>query len=266
MTKKSNSLSIFSTALLGATLLGTTAVPTIASADNGNQSNRAVIYFTRHAEKETTQHVLGVATTIFDTDDAPPFGNRGQNYDDMCGLEKCAEELSDLGLLRAQLLADWFDSHGITKHITHVYSSHKERTRQTVEEIAMRAGLTNDDDLIMDGVQQLPADGSELNPQSTGDSEEPTVDAIYQLQGGDVAVIAGHSGTLYDIMDDLGIDTSDGGDFPRDDDGKVRDFGDLWKVVIKNDEAKLRWRKNLQPVRLRTVETEPSTPPMVQLQ
>ncbi len=72
-------------------------------------------------------------------------------------------------------------------------------------------------------------------------------EAVDSLQYGDVAVIAGHSGTLYTIMEGMGIDTTDGADFPYKIDSKgkrkVREFGDVWKVVIKNCEAKLIWRK-----------------------
>jgi len=166
------------------------------------------------------------------------------------------------------LLAEWFERRGIIDDITHVYSSHKVRTRQTVAPTAKLAGLDqlgNDtEDEFEDGVMQLPAYGRELDPQSTGPSVLPVVMAIQELQNGDVAVVAGHSGTLYTIMEDLGIDTTDGADFPYkiDDKGKrkVRDFGDVWKVVIKNSEAKLKWRKNLQqPEKLRSVET-PASP------
>ena len=117
-------------------------------------------------------------------------------------------------------------------------------------------------DAADDGVMQLPADGIELNPQSTSPSVAATLMEIDSLQYGDVAVIAGHSGTLYTIMEGMGIDTTDGSDFPYKIDSKgkrkVRDFGDVWKVVIKNSEAKLIWRKNLQPISLRAVETEAS--------
>lgn len=35
--------------------------------------------------------------------------------------------------------------------------------------------------------------------------------------------------------------------FPKDEDGKVRDFGDVWKIVIRrNGDIKLRSRLNLQ--------------------
>ena len=53
----------------------------------------------------------------------------------------------------------------------------------------------------------------------------------------------------------LGLDTSSDRRFPRDEDGKVRDFGDIWKVVIypqANGEFTTRfaYRVNLQPKRL----------------
>jgi hypothetical protein len=34
----------------------------------------------------------------------------------------------------------------------------------------------------------------------------------------------------------------------------VRDYGDLWKVLLKRDDARLSYRKNLQPDRLRIVD------------
>ncbi len=142
------------------------------------------------------------------------------------------------------MLADWFDGLEITSEIDAVYSSHKVRTYQTVEEIAARAGVT---------VAQLPSDGEELEPEGTGSSECPTVDAILATSAGDTIVVAGHSGTLYDIMgagnDDcagLGLDTADDLRFPKDEDGKVRDFGDVWKVTVENGQATFAWRKNLQ--------------------
>ena len=142
------------------------------------------------------------------------------------------------------MLADWFDGLEITNEIDAVYSSHKVRTYQTVEEIAARAGVT---------VAQLPSDGEELEPEGTGSSECPTVDASLATSAGDTIVVAGHSGTLYDIMgagnDDcagLGLDTADDLRFPKDEDGKVRDFGDVWKVTVENGQATFAWRKNLQ--------------------
>ena len=91
------------------------------------------------------------------------------------------------------------------------------------------------------------------------------------LPAGSVAVVAAHSGTIYNILggsdtdgnpatgkdefSGLGIDTTVGGTaagesiFPKkESNGKVPTFGDLWKIVIDSDsgEATVAWRKNLQ--------------------
>ena len=241
---------------LGASLLSTVSLPNIALADD---SNKVVVYFTRHAEKMTTTEVLGDALTY----------PSGDNLDEVCGVKKCAEELNKLGLLRADLLSDWFERRGITYQLTHAYSSHKKRTLQTIMptiEVAIEAGAdlaADDDKNDGDGIQEFPVYNSmmihatELDPESTSGSIQPLVDALQSLPGGSVVLAAGHSGTLYKIMGNgdpdkgitgLGIDTSDGFHFPRNDDGKVRDFGDIWKVVINTNTgvAKLRWRKNLE--------------------
>ncbi|MGI9294304.1 MAG: histidine phosphatase family protein, partial [Pseudomonadales bacterium] len=215
-------------------------MPAVSQADSEEyeDSNRVVIYFTRHAEKKTE---------LQDFEDG--------TFMEICGESKCSEVLNAKGELRAELLADWFSRRDITERLTHAFSSHKQRTLQTIELIAAEAGLNDDDDLILDGVQQLPHDGTELAPESTTPSEAPTIEALQNLPGGSVAVVAGHSGTLYDIMEGLGLDTADEEDYPRNADGKVRDFGDIWKVVLKdNGEARLKYRKNLQPVRLRVVD------------
>ena len=183
-----------------------------------------------------------------------PVG-KSENRDDVCGAKKCAEELNALGLERAELLANWFKRNRITRRIDGVISSHKRRTFQTVDPIAVDAGLS---------VQQFPVGGTELEPEGTTASECPTVEAILSADPGDTLLVAGHSGTLYDIMGDtvedcsvagLGLDTSSDRRFPRDEDGKVRDFGDIWKVVIypqANGEFTTRfaYRVNLQPKRL----------------
>jgi hypothetical protein len=44
--------------------------------------------------------------------------------------------------------------------------------------------------------------------------------------------VGAHSGTLYKIMDALGLDTSDPEVFPRRPNGKVDGFDNLWVVSI----------------------------------
>ena len=225
-------------ALAAALALATFTAPAFAE---------VTVYLTRHAEKQTVMEEVDGSEGVFA---------------EVCGDSKCAEELNPLGKLRAKLLADWFEEQGITENVTNVYSSHKMRTLQTVREIASDAGLTNDKDMMADGVQQLPAmNTSELDDgtgsEGTKATIEPTVAALKALESGSVAVVAGHSGTIYQIIEGLGVDTKSEADFPRDTrkgkEGKVPTFGDIWKVTIKDDgTAVFDSRVNLQPGGLMT--------------
>jgi len=222
------------TLLASAALFAGLTTSTTASANGNNQNAPVTVYFTRHAEKKTSTLDLGDGLS-----------------QDVCGVSKCAEELNAEGLLRARLLADWFANRGITDQLTHAFSSNKKRTLQTIELIAADAGLDNDVDMTPDGVQQLPANGTELDPESTGASRDLTIEALLNMPGGSHVLVAGHSGTIYKIMDNIGLDTSDPVRFPRKSNGKVRDFGDIWKVVIHPaGSASLHWAVKLDAVRL----------------
>ncbi len=242
--------SLLASTVAAATLLGAAIIPVAAHA-NGSSNRPITVYFTRHAEKKTTTIELGTATQTYN-DTAGP--SKGKNRDDVCGTAKCAEELSDRGLHRAMLLADWFARKGVVNKLDAVYSSHKLRTLQTVEPTATVAGLA---------VVQLPADSTELNPEKTTLSECPTLDAIINTAPGDTILVAGHSGTLYDIMGDgndncagLGLLTDDdpsSNRFPKDSKGKVADYGDIWKVVIRNGVARFKYRVNLDTTKLKVI-------------
>lgn len=232
------------------------ALPATSFADGNSKknNNKIVIYFTRHAEKQTQLEEL--------TD--------GQ-LKEVCGTDKCAEELSSLGELRASLLADWFEKKGITDELTHIFSSHKLRTLQTIRHIAEASELSGDNDKnANDGVQEYPIlnaetneFATELSPEGTSSSESPTIDALKNLDPGSVALVAGHSGTLYDIMYGLGltdactkatVETCNQDRYPINEKVKVANFGDIWKVVLANGNAKFRFRTNLQPVKLKSTE------------
>lgn len=249
--------------ILAAATLAITAAP-VVSADGVN-TDRTIIYLTRHAEKLTVQNDMGLDNCTADGED-------------------CEEALSPLGEKRAELLAEWFEDQGIIDEITHVISSDKQRTRQTVQPTAQKVrdlgrSLVDTDDTIDDGVVQLPAfDANTAGNELSGNSKSvgPTAQAILDLPAGSVAVVAAHSGTIYRILggedtdgnmltgdDDsvgLGIDTTIGENFDdvtlfpkKESDGKVPTFGDVWRVVINNDtgNARVAWRKNLQLQRLR---------------
>ena len=211
------------------------------------------VYFTRHAEK---------MTQLAEQADG--------SFVEVCGEQNCAEVLSSEGELRARLLAEGFAETGTTERLTHAFSSHKIRTRQTIERIAAEAGLDGDVDKNPgDGIQEYPVsngdggDATELDPEGTSASEAPTIDALLSLPAGSVALVAGHSGTLYDIMAGLGLedvcgpdtlDTCDQDRYPARDDGKVANFGDLWKITIENGTPTFAYRVNLQPLELQVNE------------
>jgi len=242
-------IALASTALITAMLSSTLTIPRIAQADNDN-NNRIVVYFTRHAEKETQLMAL-----------------EDGKFMEICGLTKCAEILNAKGELRAELLAEWFEKRGIMQRLTHAFSSHKQRTRQTIEPTVSRAvdvydrplplsaDTYTDADGNADFIQQLPDNGLELAPESTSSSEDLTVSALRNLPGGSVALVAGHSGTIYDIFEKLGVNTDDNEElFPKDTrpgkEGKVPTFGDIWKLVLRGDRVRVSYRINLQPQKL----------------
>ena len=222
----------------------------LAGLDAASQSADVEIYFTRHAEK---------MTLLAEQEDGSLL--------EVCGEDKCAEVLNAKGELRAELLKDLFQDAGITDRLTHAFSSHKIRTRQTIEMITADAGLTGDIDKNPDdGIQEFPitnpegtADATELDPESTSPSEAPVIEALLALPSGSVALVAGHSGTIYDIMAGIGltdvcleetVETCSEARYPIDDSVKVANFGDIWKVVLQDGVAEFVFRANFQPSEL----------------
>ena len=177
-----------------------------------------LLYFTRHAEK---QNVL--------TDSGGYFEQDCIEYEP--GKICCTEELSDLGVLRRNELADRFARKGITQRLTHVFASHKQRTAQTVQQVADEAGLT----VQRVGPEECLDPGMECAPgcESGKDSIPHILDAIRALPRGSTALIAQHSGAIYLVLEALGIDTGDPVTFPRDEDGKVAGFNNLWKIKLR---------------------------------
>lgn len=233
---------------LGASLMAGAMVPGLSYA-----GDKVTVYFTRHAEKQA------LLTDAGDTDDnghlVQPKGDKG------------AEELNEFGEERAAALADWFLAKGFTSDLTHIFSSQKLRTRQTIAAIAVDAlsihgdelATSNDMDYLSgDGIQQFPTDivandyeGRLETIDSPSSSVDPTVEALSNLPAGSVALVAMHSGTFYKILDGLEINNevdepTDDGLFPKGADGKISTFGDVWKIVIKNGEPEVKWRKSLQ--------------------
>ena len=139
-------------ALAAATVLAAmTAVP-VAQADSpqSESGKRTIVYFTRHCED---------VPELVNSDPSFTVTFNNCNSDGSC----CVEALNPLGKVRASALAEWFEAKNITRTLTHVVASHKLRTRQTVEKIALLAGLGGDMDGngTLDGqdVDQVPGDG-----------------------------------------------------------------------------------------------------------
>ena len=239
----------FTSIALGASLMFGAMAPGLVFA-----GDEVTIYFTRHAEKQP------LLTEDVDGHLYQPFGVKG------------AEELNEFGEKRAAALADWFLAKGITSDLTHIYSSQKLRTRQTIAAIASDAVNISGDALATrynmdympnDGIQQYDTnivavnyDGRYETIDSPSDSVDWTVDTLEDLPAGSVALVAMHSGTFYKILSGLGIDTpddvTDEGLFPKDKKGKISTFGDIWKIEIEDGEANVEWRKNLQFEKFKT--------------
>jgi len=197
------------------------------------------IYFVRHAEDQTAVFQQGNDGKAF-LPDCKPFKNEGVLED--C----CTEVLSPLGTKRAELLAKWFADKGLLPSITHVLATHKVRTLQTVQPIAHAAGLDRDvngdgipdgvdvDKNPGDGVQQIPAFVAECeNGYEVAHNFYPlVVDQLRSLPLGSGIVVAGHSASLYPIMQTLGINTSNAARFPKNAIGRVNGYNSLWVVSL----------------------------------
>jgi len=197
------------------------------------------IYFVRHAEDQTAVFQQGNNGKAY-LPDCKPFMNEGVLED--C----CTEVVSPLGAKRAELLAKWFADNTLLPTITHVLATHKVRTLQTVQPIAHAAGLDRDvngdgipdgadvDKNPGDGVQQIPAfvDECENGYEVAHNFYPLVVDQLRSLPLGSGIVVAGHSASLYPIMQALGIDTSSASRFPKNAIGRVNGYNNLWVVSL----------------------------------
>jgi len=221
------------------------------------------IYFVRHAEDQVALFPRGKNGKVY-APDCKPFKNEGVRED--C----CTEVLNPLGAERARLLAQLFKNQGLLPGITHVLATHKVRTLETVQPIAHAAGLDRDvnGDGIPDGadVDLNPGDGVQQIPAFVTECQRGyevahnfyplVVDHLRSLPLGSGIVVAGHSASLYPIMQSLGIDTSDPLRFPKNAVGRVNGYNNLWVVSLDaNNTGTL-----LTHVRLNFALTESVTP------
>lgn len=206
----------------------TGATPQLVAEEVGGDT---IVYFIRHAEDQVALYQPGNSKPTL-LQDCKPYVDDGEI--DEC----CLEILNPLGELRAELLADWFEAEGILDTVTHLVASHKIRTRQTLAPTAELLELTGDvDQNPGDGIQQTPAFVEECDGgfEGSGSSKDPMLATIDALPVESTAIVCAHSPTIYPMMEALGIDTSDPGDFPRRPNGKVKGNNNVWIVAIDVD-------------------------------
>ncbi len=234
----------FPLGIFGALVLGTVAT-CWADSPRSESGNVTVLYFVRHADDQINllddpgnPDIMMKDCVQVTTDPSKP--------PETC----CNEVLNPLGLERAARLAEWFEENHITNTLTHVIATHKVRTRQTVEKIALAAGLggdldgdgtldgTDPDDLADqrpgDGVINVPGQPGQCDPGYTGSSSalNPQFNYLRTLPLGSRAVVASHSPVIYPLLQKFGIDTSDPVLFPKDSRGRVTGFNNLWIVEL----------------------------------
>jgi len=208
-----------------------------------SQAQETIFYFTRHGEDNVELAQLG------QSGNQAPITTR--NGTPGAGVIECqVESLSPLGEKRAQLLAKWFEEYDLLSDLTHVFSSYKVRTLQTVLPTAQAAGLdlnaTDIDKNPGDGVQQLPPFVEECDAgyESPLASIPVFAEELVKVPMGSRVLVCGHSPTLYPIMQLLGIDTSDPVDFPIRPNGKVDGFNNLW-IIGMNEAGEAHLKEHL---------------------
>ena len=147
--------------------------------------------------------------------------------------------LSELGKQRAALLVPTLRD----VKFTHMFASHTTRSRQAIEGVAAKHGLS---------VVQMPAPGSPFEGQPVTDQTtrrapiEPIAAALTKLPAGSVALVGLNSENIYAILNKLGVPVAREGQpcsqgsmcvpctdntcFPRD------EFDSLW--YLKRDQAR----------------------------
>jgi hypothetical protein len=148
------------------------------------------------------------------------------------------QPLSAIGRQRAELLASTV--RGI--NFTHLFSSHTTRSRQMLEAIAAKQGLT---------IVQLPTPGTMHEGEIVTDkttrraSMEPVATALLKLPPGSVALVSLNSENIFGIMNKLGVPVAPSGQscglgsmcvpclenacYPR------QDFDRIWHLVLEAD-------------------------------
>jgi len=222
------------------------------------QDSETIVYLTRHWEKKDSYTIevpdgeeLVIPMELSELGNVVPSDYR---------------ELSALGVVKADLFPDWLAEEGIEP--THFISTQKNRTFFSLRPASVDLGVPID--LVHDPECALPNERiyPEETPDLLGLNEQvgvacrsnsftlvPTLDAIYELGPGDVAVVSQHSGNLWglitgmlghpplegppfdlDELEELGFAPRDPGD---DRDPIASGFAHIWKLKYSKDEWNL---------------------------
>ena len=139
-------------------------------------------------------------------------------------LQDPDKPLTANGHAGAALLADRFKS----IPLTHVYSTHTDRTHDTVKPLAESQGLN---------VQRIPALGASVKGETVTNRSkgtiaiDPMVKALRNLPPGSTVVVSANSGNIYGILAELGarvgqdIPCADKSCFP------TEEFDNLWLLI-----------------------------------
>ena len=132
--------------------------------------------------------------------------------------------LTAIGHAIATMLVDCFKD----IKLTHVYSTHPNRSYDTVKRLSKDHGL---------GIRQIPGLGSEINGTTVtnrspgGIATKPMVEALRNLPLGSTAVVGANSDNIYAILAGLGVRV--GKDIPCADQScfPIKEFDNVWLVM-----------------------------------
>ena len=151
------------------------------------------------------------------------------------------------GVARAAKLVPLFDQ----VPLTHVFTSHTARSKQTVIAVAEAHNL----ELIARPALGTPLGSDIVTDRSPSDiAIAPLVSALSSLPSGSTALVAGNSGNLFGIMHGLGVPVATGEEACANGDICVpcidntcfpEDFDNLWILTLSETDGsiKLQWLK-----------------------
>lgn len=112
--------------------------------------------------------------------------------------ENIDKPLNTKGKQRAEVLVEYLKQN----HITHIYATHTDRTRDTVSPLSKTLGLS---------ITQMPKPGSSINGKITSNRSKgkiaikPLISSLSSVPKGSSVVVAANSGNIFGVMAGLGV-------------------------------------------------------------